>query len=135
MASRFLTGADIKSDSPDWGTVRVICDPSSTGARHLTILDGVVSPGKGHDFHKHPNQEEILYVVSGRVEQWIDREKRVLGPGEAAFIEAGTVHASFNIGSDEAKVVAIFGPSVGDAGLEMIEMAGEEPWSSLRQRS
>jgi quercetin dioxygenase-like cupin family protein len=97
----------------------------------LAIVEGSLIPGKGHNFHKHPHQEEVLFVVSGRIEQWIDREKRVLGPGDSAFLPPGVVHASFNVGTDEAKVIAIFGPCIGD-GFEMTDMAGEVPWKNLR---
>jgi quercetin dioxygenase-like cupin family protein len=132
MASKFIPREEVKSDSPPWGVLRFICAPSSTDAKNLTIIEGVVKPGMGHDFHRHPTQEEIIYVVSGSIEQWVEQEKRMLGPGEAVFIEPGTVHASFNAGSGEAKIIAIFGPSVGEAGLETEEMADQEPWRSLR---
>ncbi|WP_210184087.1 cupin domain-containing protein [Bradyrhizobium centrolobii] len=69
--------------------------------------------GKGHNFHKHPNQEEVVLVVAGTVEQWIDREKRILSPGDSAFIPADVVHASFNAGDQPAKIIAILGPASG----------------------
>ena len=71
-------------------------------------------------------------MVSGRVEQWLDREKKILGPGDCAFIPAGVVHASFNAGEGPAHVLAILGPCVGDQGYVSVEVAGEEPWKSLR---
>ena len=46
-------------------------------------------PRKGHNFHYHSNQEEVLYVVSGTVEQWLERERRTLGPGDSIFIRLG----------------------------------------------
>jgi quercetin dioxygenase-like cupin family protein len=42
----------------------------------------------------------VIYVLAGELEPWIEREKRVLGPGDAAFIPADTVHALFNIGRE-----------------------------------
>ena len=92
-----------------------------------------LKPGKGHDFHKHPDQEEVIYCVAGKVEQWIDRAKSILGPGDSAFIPAGMVHASFNVGSGEAKVVAILGPCVGEIGYELVDMAQEAPWKDMRK--
>ena len=44
---------------------------------------------------------------------------------------AGTVHASFNAGDGEARLLAVFGPCVG-AGFDTIDMAGDAPWSTLR---
>jgi quercetin dioxygenase-like cupin family protein len=66
------------------------------------------------------------------VEQWIDREKRVLGPGDSAFLPAGTVHASFNVGNGDAVMVAILGPCTGATGYEVVEVAGGAPWKGLR---
>ena len=106
--------------------------PPSTGARQLTVIDVALTPGKGHNFHKHPDQEEVIYVIAGKVEQWVDRERRFLGPGDAAFIPAGTVHASFNAGAADAKLVAILGPCVGEGGYELVDVAGEAPWNTMR---
>ncbi len=72
-----------------------------------------------------------MFVVDGRIEQWIDKEKRILGPGDSAFIPPGVVHATFNAGDNKAKVLAIFGPCLGD-GFEMIDMSDEAPWKTLR---
>src|SRR5438105_2598022 len=89
-------------------------------------------PGGGHNFHKHPNQEEVIYVLEGEIEQWIDREKRILRPGDSAFIGADVVHASFNVGDRKAKLLAILGPCVGSEGYELVDVAGQEPWVSPR---
>ena len=70
--------------------------------------------------------------VAGTVEQWVDRERRILGPGDSAHIPADVVHASFNVGDSEAKIAAILGPCVGEIGYELVDVAGEEPWKSLR---
>jgi hypothetical protein len=43
------------------------------------------------------------------------------------------VHASFNVGEGEAKLAAILGPCVGDIGYELVDMADEEPWKTLRR--
>ena len=42
------------------------------------------------------------------------------------------VHASFNAGTDEAKLAAILGPCVGDVGYVSVEMGDEAPWNTLR---
>jgi quercetin dioxygenase-like cupin family protein len=77
----------------------------------------------------------VILVISGQIEQWIDRANRVRGPGDSVFITPNTVHASFNIGDTDANIIAIFGPSVGENGLEMIDMSGEAPWNQLRPKS
>ena len=132
MSGKFVVAGDVEPEVLDWGQLRWLSNPPSTGAKDLTVINVTLAPGKGHDFHKHPDQEEVIYVVAGRVEQWVDREKRILGPGDSAFLPAGTVHASFNAGSSEANSVAILGPCVGSTGYELVEVVGEAPWRGLR---
>jgi quercetin dioxygenase-like cupin family protein len=134
MAGKFVIAKETKPEVLDWGRLSWLSNPPSTGARQLTVIDVTLSPGKGHDFHKHPDQEEVIYAVAGKVEQWIDKEKRILAPGDSAFIPAGVVHASFNVGESEAKVVAILGPCVGSIGYELVDVAQEAPWKDLRKR-
>jgi quercetin dioxygenase-like cupin family protein len=74
----------------------------------------------------------VVFVIAGKVEQWVENEKRLLSFGDAAFIPAGMVHASFNAGEGDARLVAIFGPSIGD-GFETIDNSGEAKWKELRK--
>jgi quercetin dioxygenase-like cupin family protein len=131
MRSQFRIKNDIAPDHASWGDSRWVSHPASTGARQLAALDANIKPGEGHSFHKHPKQEEVLCVIDGQIEQWIDREKRILAAGDAIFIAPGTVHATFNIGKNEAHVVVIFGPCVGD-GFEAVDVSGDAPWNGLR---
>ena len=32
-------------------------------------------PGRAHAFHTHPGQEEVIFVLEGRIEQWIERRE------------------------------------------------------------
>ena len=131
MAGTFRIARDIAVKPLPFGSLRSLCDPASTGAKQLTIVEAAISPGQGHDFHNHPAQEEVIYVTGGEVEQWVDKEKRILGPGDSAFIPAGVVHASFNTGKSEARILAIFGPCVGD-GFSVVDVSGEAPWNAMR---
>lgn len=132
MTSKFRIAHEIEPSDAPWGFFRSLTSPAVTNSTQLTTLDATIAPGKGHDFHVHPAQEELIWIVAGQVEQWVDREMRVLGPGDAAFIPAGVVHCSFNVGKGDARMIAIFGPSVGPAGMEAVEVAGDAPWKGLR---
>ena len=132
MSGKFVIRADVPAEVLDWGQLRWLANPPTTGAAQLTVIDVTLDPGKGHNFHKHPDQEEVIVVVSGQVEQWLDRDKRLLGAGDSVFIPAGVVHASFNAGTGEAKLAAILGPCVGDIGYVSVEMGAEAPWNTLR---
>jgi quercetin dioxygenase-like cupin family protein len=132
MKGKFVLVKETTPEQNDWGQLRWMCNPPVTGAEHLTVIHVTLSPGKGHDFHKHPGQEEVIYVVAGKVEQWVDREKKILGPGDSASIPGDMVHASFNVGNTDAHIVAILGPCIGKIGYEVVDVANEAPWKGLR---
>lgn len=133
MAGTFMMSADTAPETLDWGKLRWMSHPPSTGASQLTVIEVNIAPGQGHDFHKHPDQEEVIYCISGKVEQWLETEKRIFGPGDSLFIPADVVHATFNVGDTDARLLAILGPCVGDGGYELVDVAGEAPWKDLRK--
>ncbi|MDF1739063.1 MAG: cupin domain-containing protein [Verrucomicrobiales bacterium] len=130
--SKFVIKDETTRESFEWGSLGWLSHPPATGNENLTVIDAVLNPGRGHNFHRHPDQEEMIYCISGRIEQWAEEEKRIPGPGDSVFIDADVVHASFNIGSEPAHFIAIPGPCVGEMGYEVVEMADEAPWNSLR---
>lgn len=131
--SQFVLSSEVPRDTLDWGTLAWLSHPPATGNKHLTVIDVLITPGKGHDFHKHPGQEETIFVVEGKIEQWVEQEKKILEPGDAVYIDEGVVHASFNIGDGDAKLLAILGPCVGEIGYVIEEVADQAPWNSLRK--
>lgn len=76
----------------------------------------------------------MIYVIEGEIEEWVDGEKRTLRPGDSAFIAADVVHASFNLGNQKARLLAILGPCVGPEGYELVDVADQEPWASLKPK-
>ena len=135
MKGLALNPEDVAPERVTWGMRRWLSRPSLTEAETLLVVEVVLEPGFGHTFHLHPNQEEVLYVLEGTIEHYIETERTVLSVGGTAFMKRGTVHASFNYGDEAARVLAIVGPckNVGDDGYEVIEVANEAPWSMLRQ--
>jgi len=70
-------------------------------------------------------------VVSGRAEQWVDHESRILGPGDTAHIPKDMVHGTYNAGDTDLVFLAILSPAVLE-GPALVDMSGDAPWSSLR---
>ena len=99
------------------------------------MIEVTLNRSGAHSFHKHPKQEEVIYVIDGEIEQWVDHEKRILRSGESAFIPPDVVHASFNLGAQNATLLAILGPCIGPEGYELIDVADQEPWASLKATS
>jgi quercetin dioxygenase-like cupin family protein len=106
--------------------------PDLTGTEQLNLVRVEVEPGNGHPFHRHPTMEEIIYVISGRADQWVEKERRVLEPGEAVFIPRDVVHATFNATDKPLVFLAILSPARELDGTGMVDVSTEEPWRSLR---
>ncbi|MEE8450951.1 MAG: cupin domain-containing protein [Thermoguttaceae bacterium] len=133
MSGKFVPAKDAVRETLDWGSLAWCSRPAGTGAKQLVVIEVTLTPGGGHAFHKHPQQEEVIYVVEGQVEQWMDREKLTLVAGDSVFLPGDVVHASFNTGDTDAKLLAILSPCIGDDnGYELMEVADEEPWKDLR---
>ena len=132
MTGRFVSSTEVQREQLDWGSLAWFSSPAASGAKDLVVIEVTLTPGGGHNFHKHPEQEEVIYVVDGEVEQWLEQEKRTLRSGDSVFIGRDVVHASFNISDRDAKLLAILGPCVGAEGYQLVDVASQEPWSSLR---
>jgi quercetin dioxygenase-like cupin family protein len=127
---------DVQHETFDWGQIGWRCTPDNTGSTQLVVMDVAIEPGKGHDFHRHPEQDEVIVVRSGRIEQWLERHREHLGPGDSVYIDAGVVHASFNVGPETAQLQVIIGPAMpGAAGYDLEDVSAQEPWAALRTRT
>jgi quercetin dioxygenase-like cupin family protein len=129
---KFIPTAEVERESLPWGSLGWLSRPATTGARELVVIEVNLAQGHGHNFHKHPDQEEVIYVVAGQVEQWLEQEKQILNPGDSVFIPKDVVHASFNTFAQPAKLLAILAPCVTEAGYVSVEVGDQEPWKSLR---
>jgi quercetin dioxygenase-like cupin family protein len=129
----FISAEDIKVEGDEKCQNEFISglDASSVPARDVILVRASFAAGEGHGFHYHEDREEFLYILEGEVEQWIGEEKKICRAGDVIFIEPGVVHASFNVGKSDAKLLAIFGNKSSSAPLA-VDVSAAEPWRSLR---
>ncbi len=129
--SPFVTDKEIIVEELPWGPHDWMIRPDIVPADKLLLVRVHMPPGKGHAFHTHPEMEEIIYVVEGKAEQWVDKDKRILGPGEAAHIPMDVVHGTYNAGESTLVFLAILSPAKIE-GPPLIDVSEEEPWASIR---
>ncbi len=96
----------------------------------LVFVRARIAIGAGHPFHTHPEMDEIIYVLSGEMTQWLEKESRTLKPGDSIFIPRGVVHGCRNQSEGECEFLAILTPSK-ITGPFSVDVSGEEPWRSL----
>lgn len=129
---RFVTENEMHVEELPWGPHDWLCRPGLTDAEHLLLVRVHMPPGQAHKFHRHPEMEEIIYVLSGTAEQWVDRENQILTAGQTAHIPMDVVHGTYNAGQETLEFLAILSPAK-IAGPPLIDMSDEEPWKSLRE--
>jgi quercetin dioxygenase-like cupin family protein len=127
----FVTEKEAMKDDFKGRTNYWLCRPDIVETTGLLTCRVCLPPGEGHDFHRHPELEEVIYVLSGEVEQWVELEMRVLRPGELAHIPRGVVHATFNVSAEDAVILAILTPAA-PLGPFVVDVSAEEPWKSVR---
>jgi quercetin dioxygenase-like cupin family protein len=127
----FITEAEAIKEDFKGRTNYWMCRPEITNAKDIQVCRAALPSGEGHNFHHHPELEEVIYVLEGEVEQWVEQEKRMLKAGELAHIPAGVVHATFNPTANDAVILAILSPASYE-GPFLVDVSGEEPWKSLR---
>ncbi len=132
MKGKFVTQKAVRRQHLVWGDLAWHSLPRTTRARQLAVAEVKLEPGFAHNFHRHPRQEEVIYVIDGEIEQWLERRRRVLRAGESVFIPRNTVHASFNVSQRSALLLAALGPCAGKEGYELVDVSGRAPWKSLR---
>jgi quercetin dioxygenase-like cupin family protein len=130
-ALRFVTSAKARVEFAPWGKHWWLSQPGLTETKQLTLVRVTMRPGGGHQFHYHPTREEIIYVLDGVAEQWVDREKRRLKAGEIAFIPQSVVHAIHNTSKTPMSFLAILSPARAK-GPFLVNCYEDEPWRSLR---
>ena len=134
MSGKLILAAAVKRHQwPGMGDLGLI--NRSVGGTPLVFGDLVFAPGDGFNFHHHPRQAEILYLMEGTLETWIGQEKATADAGDTLYLPAGTVHACFNVSNRSAKMFVALTPLIEseELGFELVDVSGEAPWNTLRQ--
>jgi quercetin dioxygenase-like cupin family protein len=129
---RFVTASEKVDFLSPWTLEEWLCRSDIVNNEHLMMVRANMEPGRDHPFHCHPTREEIIYVISGKAEQWVGHQKRILGPGDMAFIPMGEVHGTYNPFDEKLVFLAILSPAKADE-PGLVDMSTEEPWKSLRK--
>ena len=128
---RFVSFAETEREEVPGRIHHWYCKPGMVEKTDLLFVRAHLHPGQAHKFHFHPKMEEILYILAGSAEQWVEKEKRIMGPGDSLHLPAGVIHATYNSSGGVLEFLAILSPaSSGDP--ITIEVADQEPWKSLR---
>ena len=128
---RFVTAADAVRVQSPWTLEEWLCREDIVQNEHLLLVRANMDPQRSHPFHTHPTREEVIYIISGRAEQWIGKQHQILNPGEMVFIPMGEVHGTYNPFDEPLVFLAMLSPAKA-ADPAVVDVSTEEPWASMR---
>ena len=80
------------------------------GLTRLRVEHEILPPGRRSSSpHAHTAREEVVYVISGTPDLWLDGELHPMKPGDCAVFAAGTglAHAVLNNSDTDAEMLVI----------------------------
>jgi mannose-6-phosphate isomerase-like protein (cupin superfamily) len=115
--------ADIENTETSFGSMRWVADEMSAGTG-ITVGRVVIEPGKANQRHAHPDCEEVLYLMAGRLEHSFGKEIVAMGAGDTIVIPPGTNHNARSVGDVAADMIVAY--SSGRRGYVPENGTGEE---------
>ena len=93
-------------------TLAHIFFPEELGSS-LWFFDLEVESGAYVGHHRHSDNVEIIYILSGKAENYQDGKRQILEAGDAILTKTGESHAVKNIGDE---ILHVLGFIAGDIG-------------------
>jgi len=100
--------ADAHRIDEGWGSLMWLASRKIGNAEGLTIGRVIIKKGKSNPKHSHPNCEEALYLLRGKLEHTIGDETVVLEAGDTIVLDAGIPHNATNIGEEDADMIVAY---------------------------
>ena len=91
-----------------WGRFVLGAARSLGNSTSLTFGRVTIHAGMSNPRHRHPNCDEILHVLSGRLEHSLGDELFVMEAGDTISIPEGIWHQARAIGEQDAEIVICF---------------------------
>lgn len=99
--------------------VRWLVTKDTVGASKTVFGVTFFPPGSKHELHRHPNAEEVEYLISGSGIAYVDADAVEMGPGDAVFVPQNAYHGFENTSDAEAVMAWYYAgaASLDDAGF------------------
>jgi quercetin dioxygenase-like cupin family protein len=117
MAMRIVDFANLPDEEWRAGVMTRMRVSAINGAQQLCIFEQWCAPDKGAPTHVH-TVEEVLTVLEGQAEIWIDEERAAVSTGQSVVIAAGRKHGFRNIGTETLHVQATLAAPIFEAMFE-----------------
>ena len=100
--------ASAERHEAEWGRLTWFASGALGNSAAQTVGECRIRPGQGNPRHLHPDCEEVLVVLAGRIRHTAADGEAELGPGDTVSIPPGIAHRAVNIGSEDAVLLICF---------------------------
>jgi len=94
-------------DAP-WGKLTWLASSKLGNSTTMTFGRVIIPADQTNPRHRHPNCDEILHLLSGRIEHSLGEEKFILKAGDTISIPAGQWHNASALDGLDAEMVICF---------------------------
>lgn len=113
MSEKFMTSPVLKASEAvvevfDWGELHWFVNAAIGNSETTTLGRCVLKPGYENPRHIHPNCEELLQVVSGKILHTLGDDVYEMKPGDTIAIPMNVVHNAKNTGAEDAVLTIVF---------------------------
>ncbi|WP_022885532.1 cupin domain-containing protein [Glaciibacter superstes] len=99
---------DVRIDSQSWGHLEWMVSGALENSDTLTMGKCFIQPGQNNPVHHHPNCDEVLHVISGRIRHRVGDEYVEMAAGDTISIPKGAIHNAANIGDEPCELLICF---------------------------
>ena len=85
-----------------WGKLEWFASRALGNSTSMTVGLATISVGKANPLHRHPNCDEVLHVIQGRIIHRVGDKEYEMQAGDTVTIPENTWHNARNIGSEDA---------------------------------
>lgn len=100
--------AEAQQIEEQWGSLNWLASKALNNSADLTLGRVTIKRGHSSPRHSHPNCDEVLYLLKGKLKHIIGGQTFIMEPGDTTVAPANTVHITFNIGDEDADIILAY---------------------------
>ena len=92
----------------EWGSLNWLASQAIGNATGVTVGRVIIKSGYSNPRHSHHNCEEVLFLLSGRLEHTMGDDSVILEAGDTLVVAADLPHSATSIGDEDADMIVAY---------------------------
>jgi len=120
-AVRTAGQAETARIAEDWGSLNWLASKQIGNAEGVTVGRVIIKPGHTNPRHSHSTCEEVLHLLSGKLEHQIGDQWVTLEAGDTLTVPANVAHYAVSVGDEDADMIVAYSSGARDFIPEPLE--------------